>query len=246
MIEVKNIYLVSGQLKNILIFKKVNDFIKYINSFTYKKIMEINTNSPITKLIHHSKILDFISLLYREQKISFYENINNDLSSDNSDSSDNENIFKFDDKRNDLCYYKVSGNIKFASRILNIYMIDKEVLGCNDEESIFLINISDRIIVAQILLGMKILCSRITTDLSLIINVITKKEGNLQKNKTELIQFILNYDKDNLVRLRNEKNNILGVDNFFCLENNYIIFCNSKKNNMIIMKNKKVEKQQIV
>ena len=244
MIEVKNIYLVSGQLKNILIFKKVNDFLKYTNSFTYKKVMEITTNSPIIKLIHHSNILDFMSLLYKEQKITFYENINNDLSSDNNDNSENENFFKFDDdKKNDLCYYKVAGNIKFASRILNIYMLDKEVLGCNDEESIFLININDRIIAAQILLGMKILCSRISTDLSLILSVFTK-EGNLQKNKTELIQFILNYDKDNLVRLRNQKNNILGVDNFFCLENNYIIFCNSKKNNIIIMKNKKVDKQK--
>ena len=36
MIEIKNIYLVSGQLKNIFIFKKVNDFLKYTNSFTYK------------------------------------------------------------------------------------------------------------------------------------------------------------------------------------------------------------------
>ena len=129
------------------------------------------------------------------------------------------------------------GDLKFATNILNIYLLSKDIMGCNDEESVYLINIQKKVIVAQILLGLKIFCSKVTSDLSLIFSALNKKSEN--KGEMELIQYKLNNEKDNMVRLRNAKKNIFGIDNFFCLENNSIIFCNNQKNSIIIMKSTK-------
>ena len=113
-------------------------------------------------------------------------------------------------------------------------MLRKDILGCNDEESVFLINIPKKCIVAQILLGLKVFWSCLTSDKSLIFcsRIINEKNNE----EVELVQFKLNKDKDNMVRLRNKPKDIPGIERIFCLENNSMIYYVSQKNNIFIMK----------
>ena len=247
MIELKNKYLISCQLKNILLYKKTNSFSNYKVANIYNKIYLIETNTPTIKVIPSGSEGEFITLQSKIQKVTFYIKIKYDISleeklvnnSNNKQEEDNENIILSDDDEDEDCVVS-SGEIKFASNVLNIYLLSKDIMGCNDEESVFLINVQKKAIVAQILLGLKIFCSKVTSDLSLIFSALNKKNENGEnKGEIELIQYKLNNEKDNMVRLRNAKKNIYGVDTFFCLENDCIIFYNIQKNNIIIMKSKK-------
>jgi len=251
MVEMKNKYLILGQFRNITILKKVVDFSKYNISSIYKKVFEVSTNNPTINITLHNNNRDFITLQSKIQQIIFYENLNYDISLEGSkgeviylgnDEGENDNNHTSEDNgknsENDY-FFQAVGNIKFISNVLNIYMLASDILGCNDEESVFLINVKKKVIVAQILLGLKIFCSRVTYDLSLIFSAYNKKSESRDQNETELIQYKLNNEKDNMVRLRNSKKNIRGVDNIFCLENNSIIFFNSKKISMTIVKSKK-------
>ena len=234
-LEVKNKFLISSQSKNILILKKINSF--NTNSYNiYIKKYDIQTNAVTSPLILSSEKGDFIGLQPKFQKIFFY--VNTALDSTLHEILTQNNLRP--NEANIIQEYAFNGEIKFPSNINNIYLLRTDILGCNDEESVFLIDINVKVIVAQILLGLKIYSSHVTWDFSLIFCSINKKNDGTED--VEFIQYKLNNDKDNMVRLKNKKKNLPGIDQFYCLEENTIIFYDSRKNNMTIMKGKDDEK----
>ena len=202
------------------------------------KKYDIQTNTVTTHLLLSDDKGDFIGLQPRLQKIFFYVNSEMDISLEEILNQHNIKIKEGKEKDNEeYCY---NGEIKCPSSVINIYLLRIDILGCNDEESVFLINIPKKLIIAQILLGLKVYCSSVTYDLSLIFFAKNKKAEN--KEEAEFIQYKLNHDKDNMIRLRNKQRKMPGVDQLFCLPNKSIIFYDSTKSNIIVMRSNKDHK----